>query len=140
MMFSFVKKLLGLETRFNSIEMVVLHAFAQHLPADCREPWIARLNKVNLVRRIIEGREVDCYEKSNGQVVFDPAGRLFESNEELLFGKMMLAFSDADNVDVELWVVRGYFFSMEFSAPMKNKVVSDLLDLKLVHGPVVPAR
>ena len=123
-----LKKLISLFKRgdrsLNNIESHILDAVAFKLPKDLANTLNDRLHSINLVQRINEGQEVNCYEIYQGSPILRIEHRLTDITGEVMLASFKVIKNDDCLMSGKVWLVDGVFFSLEY----------DTLPIKLIDN------
>jgi hypothetical protein len=126
---------------FNPLEAGLMAEVKSALSAEAGELWARQVERINLVQRHTQSREVLYYCIRNGKPYNDPALQFPAEVKELKFATVRFTapgFSETWNA--EFILINGYFFSIVFSAsPEKIRTISGvrILTLEIHHDPMV---
>jgi len=87
---------------------------------------------VNLVQRLDGAREVNCYEMQAGKPHFDESTRLIESTGEYALAKFAFESSRDERFSGQIWLVNGFFFSLEFDKATEHVIDDHIMKLVIV--------
>jgi tryptophanase len=114
---------------FNTLELKILRAVEVQLPPPQAERLQRRIQQVNLVQRLDGGREVNSYQMRGGHPAFDESTRLTDSTGEHAFAKFAFKSSRGEQFSGQMWLVNGFFFSLEFDNATEQVIDNQIRDL-----------
>ena len=79
-----------------------------------------RIKSINLVQRIDNNMEVNCFEMSKGKAILRTEHRLINDSDEAVLATFAINKDSMGPVSGKLWLVQGVFFSIEFDSPPNN--------------------
>ena len=121
-------------SKFSPLERELLEAVASSLEPAAASLFRAQLAEVNLVQRHARKKEVNCYVKHSGSLRRNP--QLQFPNQTLEARLATVTFHAArlqKKVRAELFLVKGFFFSILFSASPKEIGMPLSIDQVTVH-------
>lgn len=111
---------------FNPLELKILRAVEAQLSSADAEKLQRRIGQVNLVQRLDGGREVNSYWMRGGRPVVDESTRLVDATGEQAFAKFAFSSSRGDPFSGQMWLVNGFFFSLEFDNATEHVIDDDI--------------
>jgi hypothetical protein len=112
---SFVRKLLGGESRPSELEKIVLSSVRDKLNGDIATRWDKQVQAINKIQRLPEGVEVNFYRMKNSRPSFDPELAFPNKTEELLVARVEVGLPDSPSkLTASIWCVKGFLFSIEY--------------------------
>jgi hypothetical protein len=116
---------------FNSLELKILRALEAQLSPSEAARLQRRIGQVNLVQRLDGGREVNSYQMQGGRPTFDQSTRLIDARGEHAFARFAFASSRGDRFSGQVWLVNGFFFSLEFDNATEHVIDDDITELTI---------
>ena len=131
-----------MRSKFNSLENRILLEVKLKLQDPARILLEKQLEKINLIQRPGK-RETNCYSMKHGKAVLSPNIQFPNKTAELRFASVKFNVHDiCCEFSVDLYLVRGYFFSMVFSSDpslIRNKGEDiKISEVQLYHNPMMP--
>jgi len=119
-----LKKLISLfkkgDKSLNNLESNILNSVVFKLSKDLANTLNDRLRSINLVQRINDGQEVNCYEIYQGSPILRTEQRLTDIKGEIVLATFTLIRNDVTFLSGKVWLVDGVFFSLEYDTlPVK---------------------
>lgn len=99
----------------NDLEWLILNAVREKLAPEAVILWDSQIADINKVQRLPDGVESDFYfiDLKTGKPFLNVERAFSNQKKELLLAKVQLKHSES-KIDIEVWVVRGFLFSLEF--------------------------
>lgn len=99
----------------NDLEWLILNAVREKLAPEAVILWDSQIADINKVQRLPDGVESDFYfiDLKMGKPFLNVERAFSNQKKELLLAKVQLKQSES-KIDIEVWVVRGFLFSLEF--------------------------
>ena len=107
----------------NDLELLILKAIRSKIAHEAVLIWDAQISDINKVQRLPNNIESNFYSLSlkNGKPVKDLKKAFPNQKKELLIAKVKLKYDEIE-IDVDVWAVHGFLFSLEFSDNPKHLV------------------
>ncbi|KZN54883.1 hypothetical protein N474_17165 [Pseudoalteromonas luteoviolacea CPMOR-2] len=103
------------DSSLNSFERKILESAASELPSELAHILMARINSINLVQRINDGQEVNCFEMVQRKPILRSSHGFPTNLEEEVFADFTVCINGNTVCRGKLWLVNGVFFSIEYS-------------------------
>lgn len=105
-------------TKFSPLEIALLRELQTQLRTDAADLLARQLQRVNLVQRHANGREVCCYSLERGAVSRDPRLQFPADGLEVQLATITFSCPSSErNWVAKFFLVQGFFFSILFDAP-----------------------
>ncbi|PCK32952.1 hypothetical protein [Pseudoalteromonas piscicida] len=104
----------------NVLESEILDKVVEVLSSQYSNILKKRIKSINLVQRIDNNMEVNCFEMSNGKAILRTEHRLINDSGEAVLATFAINKDSMEPVSGKLWLVQGVFFSIEFDSPPNN--------------------
>lgn len=105
---------------FNELESEILTKVASMLSPEHSTILNQRIESINLVQRIDDNMEVNCFEMSNGKAILRSEHKLINDSDEVVLATFLIDKDFDKSISGKLWLVQGIFFSIEFDLPPNN--------------------
>ena len=116
------------------VEQAILDELARVLPAEAQVLMHKQMAQVNRIDRQWKNKEVRFYRLVRGRQTHDPTCAFPNTQDELLLATVSFATPGKlrARTEVDIWLVRGFIFSLEFSkSPSEFKDLRQLPDAKI---------
>ena len=104
----------GGDSHLNQMETLIIEQVIDKLPSDLSRKMTNRVASINLVCRLDDDREVNCYEMESGNVQARDQHRICQDNGEHILACFEIQIDLEVRLTGKIWVVHGDFFSIEF--------------------------
>jgi hypothetical protein len=128
-------------TVFSPLESALLRELQTYLRSDAADLLDKQLQKINLVQRHADSREVCCYSMERGTISHDPRVQFPATDRELQLATITFSCPSSERQWVgKLFLVQGYFFSIVFDSPPKDIMQCDVPRIERVQLHCDPMR
>ncbi len=105
----------------NDLELLILNTVRDKIVPEAVLLWDAQIADINKVQRLPDGVESDFYsiDLKTGKPFLNLEKAFPNQKKELLFAKVQLKHQES-RIDIELWLVKGFLFSLEFRGSANN--------------------
>jgi hypothetical protein len=114
------------------VERRLLDAVAATSPPEYRELLRQQLDHINFVQRLSDGKEINFYCIRDGRPSWDPLLALPDQREESKLATVHLRAKGGPNeFTVDVWIVKGYLFSLEANKSLPATCDVEVLSVDL---------
>ena len=136
-----LSKLFG-RSELSTLESHVLTAVSAELPPAARDIFNKQRDSINLIQRHADGKEVNLYAMQRGKPYFDEQSLFpLRTIETQLATVEMVAGGGQKSLRAEVWLVKGWVFSICFNRPPKGFLQSSesVINTKILCDPMKQA-
>src|SRR5262249_661311 len=136
-------RIFGNRSVFTALEQRLLDELKSRLAPEAGQRLAQQLERITLVQRHMESREICCDSRRWGRRYRDAGVAFRVDGEELKLGTVRFRRAAERQVwKAEFWVVRGHLFSIDFKPKAQSIQQMDAIEIESVeihHDPMQPA-
>jgi hypothetical protein len=112
----FLTRFFGSKNRLSKLDSLILNTVKDHLGDRLVQLWEKQMVAINKIQRLPCGAEVNFYRMENGRPTFDTAIQFPNKKDELLVSTVQITAKETSSkLIAQLWSVKGFIFSIEYS-------------------------
>jgi hypothetical protein len=119
------------DSSFNQLEIEILNSVCSELSKGLSDKLKERISSINLVQRIDEDKEVNCFHMKSGKPCFGNGQQLIDASGEMIMADFTVKSTEEIILNGNIWLVDGFLFSIEFFESPKSFDLSTIREIEI---------